>query len=36
MQVGREIVFPVVDGWITHKNLSLGGEQQPETAVNTP
>lgn len=38
MQVGREVVFPfpVADGWVTRKNLPLGGEQQLETAANTP
>lgn len=35
MQVGREVVFPVADGWVTRKNLPLGGEQQLETAANT-
>ena len=36
MQVGREVVFPVADGWVTRKNLPLGGEQQLETVANTP
>ena len=36
MQVGREVVFPVADGWVTRKNLPLGWEQQLETAANTP
>ena len=34
MQVGK-VVFPVVDRWVTRKNLSLGGKQQLETNVNT-
>ena len=36
MQVEREVVFPVANGWVTRKNLPLGGEQQLETVANTP
>ena len=36
MQVGREVVFPMVDRWVTHKNLPLGWKQQLETMANTP
>jgi hypothetical protein len=26
----------VANGWVTRKNLPLGGEQQLETVANTP
>ena len=36
MQVVREFLTQVADGWVTRKNLPLGGGQQLETAANTP
>ena len=36
MQVVREFLIQVADGWVTRENLPLGGGQQLETVANTP
>ncbi len=36
MQVEREFLTQVADGWVTRENLPLGGGQQLETTANTP